>query len=68
MGWGVPGVYGWNTSGDDSNVKNGSERMPTIEANNESNNESNNELDNFGTLGTLTLGHDTLVGSTFVGT
>ena len=64
MDWGVPGVYGWYSSGDDDNVKNGSERMPTIEANNE----STNALDSFGTLGTLTLGRDTLLGSTFVGT
>ena len=64
MDWGVPGIYGWYTSGDDGNVKNGSERMPTIEANNE----STNGLDSFGTLGTLTLGRDTLLGSTFVGT
>ena len=30
MDWGVPGIYGWYTSGDDGNVKNGSERMPSI--------------------------------------
>ena len=38
--------------------------MPTIEANNE----STNGMSNFGTLGTWTLGRDTLIGSTFVGT
>lgn len=63
-GWGTPGLYGWYTSGDDGNIKNGSERMPTIE----DNNESTNALASFGTLGTLTLGRDTLLGSTFVGT
>ncbi len=62
--WGTPGLYGWYTSGDDDNIKNGSERMPTIEANNE----STNGMSNFGTLGTWTLGRDTLIGSTFVGT
>ncbi len=30
--WGVPGLFGWYGSGDDSNVKNGSERLPTISA------------------------------------
>ena len=30
MDWGVPGVFGWYGSGDDGNVKNGSERMPSI--------------------------------------
>lgn len=28
--WGTPGVFGWYASGDDGNVKNGSERMPSI--------------------------------------
>lgn len=32
MDWGTPGVFGWYASGDDSNVKNGSERLPSIEA------------------------------------
>ena len=30
MDWGTPGVFGWYGSGDDSNVKNGSERMATV--------------------------------------
>ena len=30
MEWGTPGLFGWYSSGDDGNVKNGSERMPTI--------------------------------------
>ena len=30
MDWGVPGIFGWYGSGDDGNVKNGSERMPSI--------------------------------------
>ncbi|MBR5051420.1 MAG: hypothetical protein IKX75_08870 [Desulfovibrio sp.] len=32
MDWGTPGIFGWYASGDDSNPKNGSERMPAIEA------------------------------------
>lgn len=30
MDWGVPGIIGWYASGDDSSVKNGSERMPAV--------------------------------------
>lgn len=30
LDWGVPGIFGWYASGDDGNVKNGSERMPSI--------------------------------------
>ena len=32
MEWGVPGIFGWYASGDDGDVKNGSERMPSIAA------------------------------------
>ena len=32
MDWGTPGIFGWYASGDDGNVKNGSERMPSISA------------------------------------
>ena len=64
LDWGTPGIYGWYGSGDDNNPRNGSERMPTIEANNE----GTNSVAGFGTLGTWTLGRDTLLGSTLVGT
>ena len=30
MDWGMPGIFGWYGSGDDDNVKNGSERMPSL--------------------------------------
>ena len=30
MDWGVPGIFGWYASGDDKNIKNGSERMPSV--------------------------------------
>lgn len=64
LDWGTPGIYGWYSSGDDGDPANGSERMPTIEANNE----GTNSVAGFGTLGTWTLGRDTLLGSTLVGT
>lgn len=31
--WGTPGVFGWYASGDDGNVKNGSERLPSLNGN-----------------------------------
>ncbi|MBQ9536748.1 MAG: outer membrane homotrimeric porin [Desulfovibrionaceae bacterium] len=30
MDWGVPGIFGWYSSGDDGDVKNGSERIPSV--------------------------------------
>ena len=30
MDWGTPGIFGWYASGDDGNIKNGSERLPSI--------------------------------------
>lgn len=30
LDWATPGIFGWYGSGDDGNVKNGSERMPSI--------------------------------------
>lgn len=30
MDWGIPGIFGWYGSGDDSNPKNGSEKMPSL--------------------------------------
>ena len=30
MDWATPGIFGWYASGDDGNIKNGSERMPSI--------------------------------------
>ncbi len=30
LDWATPGIFGWYASGDDGNIKNGSERMPSI--------------------------------------
>lgn len=30
MDWGIPGILGWYSSGDDANPKNGSERLPSV--------------------------------------
>lgn len=32
LDWGIPGIFGWYASGDDDNIKNGSERMPSLAA------------------------------------
>lgn len=34
MDWGVPGILGWYSSGDDNDPSNGSERIPSVSANN----------------------------------
>ncbi|WP_299393508.1 outer membrane homotrimeric porin [uncultured Desulfovibrio sp.] len=64
LDWGTPGIYAWYSSGDDGNPRNGSERMPSMEANNE----GSNKLSPFGMLGTWTVGRDALLGFTFMGT
>ncbi|MDR1660556.1 MAG: outer membrane homotrimeric porin [Desulfovibrio sp.] len=42
LDWAVPGLYAWYASGDDSNPANGSERMPSFDANG-----STNDLSSF---------------------
>jgi hypothetical protein len=42
LDWGIPGLYGWYGSGDDSNPANGSERMPSVSTNN-----TNNQFSDF---------------------
>lgn len=32
--WGIPGIYGWYSSGDDANPANGSERLPALDPGN----------------------------------
>ncbi len=64
LDWGTPGIYGWYSSGDDGNIKNGSERMPSLDYNNE----STSGFSGFGQLGTWTIGRDAVLGYTFAGT
>ncbi|MDR2745774.1 MAG: outer membrane homotrimeric porin [Desulfovibrio sp.] len=42
LDWGIPGLYGWYASGDDSDPANGSERMPSVSTNN-----TNNQFSDF---------------------
>ena len=64
LDWGTPGIYGWYSSGDDGNIKNGSERMPSLDYNNE----STSGFSGFGQLGTWTIGRDAVLGYNFSGT
>ena len=62
LDWGTPGIYGWYSSGDDSNPRNGSERMPTVSAN------GNNDFSNFAFNGNPYIARECILGSTMVGT
>ena len=62
LDWGTPGLYGWYGSGDDSNPKNGSERMPVVSAN------GNNGFSNFAFNGNPYIAREGVLGSTMVGT
>ena len=62
LDWATPGIYGWYGSGDDSNPKNGSERMPVVSAN------GNNDFSNFGFNGNPYIAREGVLGSTMVGT
>ncbi len=42
LDWGIPGILGWYASGDNSNIGDGSERMPYLSLNN-----GDNEFSNF---------------------
>ena len=62
LDWGTPGLYGWYGSGDDSNPKNGSERMPVVSAN------GNNQFSNFAFNGNPYIAREGVLGTTMVGT
>ena len=62
LDWATPGIYGWYGSGDDSNPKNGSERMPVVSAN------GNNDFSNFAFNGNPYIAREGVLGSTMVGT
>ena len=62
LDWGTPGIYGWYSSGDDNNPRNGSERMPVVSAN------GNNDFSNFAFNGNPYIAREGVLGSTMVGT
>lgn len=62
LDWATPGLYGWYGSGDDSNPANGSERMPTLSANN------TNGFSNFAFDGDPYVARDAAIGHGMGGT
>ena len=62
LDWGTPGLYGWYSTGDDNNPRNGSERMPVVSAN------GNNQFSNFAFNGNPYIAREGVLGSTMVGT
>ena len=62
LDWGTPGLYGWYGSGDDSNPRNGSERMPVVSAN------GNNGFSNFAFNGNPYIAREGVLGTNMAGT
>lgn len=62
MDWAIPGIYGWYSSGDDDNPANGSERLPTLDANN------TNKYSNFAFDGDPYIARDAVVSHDMSGT
>ena len=63
LDWGIPGLYGWYASGDDSNPANGSERMPSLSVNN-----NNNGFSNFAFNGNPYIAREGTLGYSMAGT
>ena len=62
LDWGTPGLYGWYGSGDDSNPRNGSERMPVVSAN------GNNQFSNLAFNGNPYIAREGVLGTNMTGT
>ena len=62
LDWGIPGIYGWYSSGDDGNPANGSERMPVIHAN------GNNGFSNFAFNGNPYIARESTLSKSMIGT
>ncbi len=63
MDWGTPGVYGWYSSGDDDDISNGSERMPTMDTNN-----GDIDFSSFASSGNPYIARQNIIGNTLMGT
>ena len=63
LDWGIIGLHGWYSSGDDDDTGNGSERMPYVSLNN-----TNTSFSNFAFNGDPYLGREGVVGYGIVGT
>ena len=62
LDWGIPGLYVWYSSGDDSDIKNGSERMATVHAN------GNNDFTNYAGNGGPYIAREGVLGKDLIGT
>ncbi|MEG2173157.1 MAG: outer membrane homotrimeric porin [Desulfovibrionaceae bacterium] len=63
MDWATPGLYAWYSSGDDSNVKNGSERMPSLSADSAS-----DGFSTYATIGDPYIARDGVLSNNWIGT
>ncbi len=63
MFWGTPGIYGWYSTGDDGNLKNGSERMPTMDTGG-----GDINFSHFGSSGNPYIARANVIGNTLIGT
>ena len=63
MDWGIPGILGWYASGDNSNLGDGSERMPYLSLNN-----GDNQFSNFAFDGHPYIAREGVLGASMAGT
>lgn len=63
MDWGIPGILGWYASGDNSNLGDGSERMPYLSLGN-----GDNEFSNFAFDGHPYIAREGALGQSMAGT
>lgn len=63
MDWGIPGIIGWYASGDNSNLGDGSERMPYLSLGN-----GDNEFSNYAFDGHPYIARDGALGASMAGT
>lgn len=63
MDWGIPGILGWYASGDNSNLGDGSERMPYLSLNN-----GDNQFSNFAFDGHPYIAREGALGKSMTGT
>ena len=63
MDWGIPGILGWYASGDNSNLGDGSERMPYLSLGN-----GDNQFSNFAFDGHPYIAREGVMGASMAGT
>ncbi len=63
LDWAIPGLYGWYSSGDDDDLDNGSERMPTMDTNN-----GDIDFSHLAFSGNPYIARENIIGNTLIGT